>query len=189
MKVALDEANGKCNDLRGRLEEAEERMREMQAAHEVEKVELRDYYQNAMGQLDNNQKIEADQRIKEEEGKIMLQSSVRVVAGQLDDIKASYKDLRDLMSQLRSAFATDRSPTDMDTEVEERARGSAEEGFEGASAAIARSVVAVSGTLENAMSEVRARRDSRTVGGKWWAPCAPFSQDRLACDKHARALK
>ena len=67
MKVALDEANGKCNDLRGRLEEAEERMREMQAAHEVEKVELRDYYQNAMGQLDNNQKIEADQRIKEEE--------------------------------------------------------------------------------------------------------------------------
>lgn len=73
---------------------AEEHLREMQAAHEVEKVELRDYYQNAMGALDSNQKLEADQRIKEEENKTLLQSSVRVVAGQLHDIKQSYTDLR-----------------------------------------------------------------------------------------------
>jgi hypothetical protein len=94
MKVALSESELKCSDLRLRLDEAEEHLRaseehvrEMQAAHEVEKVELRDYYQNAMGQLDANQKFEADQRMKDDEKKTMLQSSVRVVAGHLDDIK------------------------------------------------------------------------------------------------------
>ena len=39
----------------------------------TQQVELRDYYQNAMGQLDTHQKFEADQRIKEEERKTMLQ--------------------------------------------------------------------------------------------------------------------
>ena len=91
-------------DLRSRLEEAEDKMREMQAAHEVEKVELRDYYQTAMGELDEGKKAEAGARIKEEENRTLMQSSVRVVAGQLDDIKSSYSSLRDLMSQLRGAF-------------------------------------------------------------------------------------
>jgi hypothetical protein len=63
-------------------------------------IQLRDYYQNAMGRLDNNQKLEAQDRIKEEERKTMLQSSVRVVAGQLDDIKTSYSNLKLLMLQV-----------------------------------------------------------------------------------------
>jgi hypothetical protein len=40
VKVALSEAESKCTDLRERLEEAEDRLREMQAAHEVEKAEV-----------------------------------------------------------------------------------------------------------------------------------------------------
>ena len=97
IKVTLSESDLKSSDLRLRLEEAEEHLRateahvrEMQAAHEVEKVELRDYYQNAMGQLDAKQKFESDQCMKDEEKKTMLQSSVRVVAGHLDDIKQVY---------------------------------------------------------------------------------------------------
>jgi len=35
MNVALNESETKCTDLRERLEETEERLREMQAAHEV----------------------------------------------------------------------------------------------------------------------------------------------------------
>ena len=40
VKVALSEAESKCTDLRERLQEAEDRLREMQAAHEVEKAEV-----------------------------------------------------------------------------------------------------------------------------------------------------
>jgi len=166
MKVALNESEGKCSDLRARLEEAEEQIREMQAAHEVEKVELRDYYQKAMGQLDNNQKLEADQRIKEEEKQTMLQSSVRVVAGQLDDIKSSYSDLKSLMHELRAAFSAPTIATDGAVEVEE---GMEEEGhgvvshgpdasggFPEVAEKIVKSVEMVAGATEEAMAEAQA---------------------------------
>ena len=75
------------------------------SAHEVEKVELRDYYQNAMGQLDNNQKLEADQRIKEEEKQTMLQSSVRVVAGPPSATSPSNEIMRLRRASQASMFA------------------------------------------------------------------------------------
>ena len=167
IKVELRESEAKCVDLRSRLEEAEDKMREMQAAHEVEKVELRDYYQTAMGELDEGKKAEAGARIKEEENRTLMQSSVRVVAGQLDDIKSSYSSLRDLMSQLRGAFlpppALDLASSvaaDGDVEMADtnnETQEAPEQGFSLASQKIASSVEAVTGVLEGAMEEARGK--------------------------------
>ena len=118
-------------------------------------IQLRDYYQNAMGQLDHNQKLEAQDRIKEEERKTMLQTSVRVVAGQLDDIKTSYSNLKLLMIQMREAFVpTARALSTQGMDVEGEASEDMEEeedakhvkekdGFNHAAVAIAGSVEAV----------------------------------------------
>ena len=103
-------------------------------------------------------------------------TQVRLVAGQLDDIKTSYTSLKDLMQQLRSAFVPP-SPADahfaaagasvahdsQDMEMEEDAvavgkeETATTEGFARVAEEIGRSVEGVTGVLEEAMTEVKGK--------------------------------
>lgn len=59
----------------------------MESAHEISQKELREYYEKMMGDLDVNQKQNADKIMKDEESKIALRTNVLHAAGEMESIK------------------------------------------------------------------------------------------------------
>eukprot|EP00960_Hanusia_phi_P068778 766933-Hanusia_phi.AAC.1 len=113
--------------MRLQLEDSERERVEAVSRYETQMQELKEYYQSIIGKLDSEQDGRAAEREKQEQSKLMLQSSVRVVAGNLESVKKELGGLKEAAEELRSFLPNFNSLQSMMTERMQEVTGRLEE--------------------------------------------------------------
>lgn len=90
-KLGGEHADGQAAALAA----AELKLEGQKEQHRNEIAELKEYYAKTMGELDDSQKQIAAERVKEEEARTMLQTNVRVAAGEVQGLRTAFGELKE----------------------------------------------------------------------------------------------
>mmetsp|Transcript_67162 Transcript_67162/g.160536 ORF Transcript_67162/g.160536 Transcript_67162/m.160536 type:complete len:820 (+) Transcript_67162:147-2606(+) len=115
-ELAKSDLAAQVEELKQEADEVRKLMQKQLSSGEAEKGELREYYQKTMGEMDVNQKRDVADRMAQEEVKTMLQSSIRLVAGELDETKKLCSAIRADFVSLKDAFVLP-ALSDMETSI------------------------------------------------------------------------
>lgn len=88
------------NKMEGEADEAK-------ARHAAEISELKEYYCKTLGELDDSAKKTAEERAAAEAQRTMLQTNVRVAAGEVQSIRRIFNDLQQDAQTLKASLVPD----------------------------------------------------------------------------------